>query len=220
MRQTLLLLIALAILAVAGNAQAHPAVTAAPSLENPDDAIIAIEHCSKAKSWRVTLKAGEPLTLELFTCPQNSLPLFKEEDSDGWPYPYNHQVLLLEKRQREHIEVLNAYYSELEFLRVEPGHIRAENVDAVIWTSNVKCGSCHAGPAGILLWNESEKQYDWNESWLEQKPQASTIEAVLPPGDYFDSDDSGLIWSKNHSAIVMRAAVHDSTPEDAHCCPH
>jgi hypothetical protein len=196
--------------------QTFPAITAAPSLDDPDSAIAAKTQCTKAKSWRITLKAGELLTLELFSCSEGTLELFKNEDFDGWPYPHKHQVLLLEKSQNKHIEILAAYYSELEFLRVETGHLKATNSDAVIWTANVKCGSCLRGPEGILVWNTSGKRYEWNEEWLASKPQREMLESALPVG-YYLGDAESLHWTKNRTSVYIQSAVF--SPNDAHCCP-
>jgi hypothetical protein len=217
MRKAILFIAIISIETVRSIAEPHLSVTTAPSLLNPSDAVTAIERCSKARSWRVTLKANEPLTLELLSCSESThLQIFKESDFDGWPYPYQHQVLLLERRRRDSIKIIAALYSELEFIRVEPGKIKANNTGAVIWTSDVKCGTCHAGPEGILVWNKIEKRYDWNASWLDEESQISAIRAALPENYELDEAES-LFWSEDHSTIFLRAAVH--TAVDAHCCP-
>jgi hypothetical protein len=195
----------------------HPRVEASPSLENPADAIAAIHRCAPQTSWHVTLKATEPLILELLNCPTNvHLSVFKDSDDDGWPWPYEHQVLLLERRTRWHLEIVSALFSELNFRRVEPGKLEDSNTDAVLWSYMIKCGSCHGGPEGVLVWNNVDKRYDWNASWLRDKSQVKAIEAALPVDHYLDEAES-LFWSEDRSAMFLRSAVH--APGDAHCCP-
>jgi hypothetical protein len=215
------ILTAAAIFAVGAQTDHHwseyPRITTEPSLENPSDAITAVHRCAKTASWQVTLKAGEPLVLELLTCPTDFHPqVFKEDDDADWPWPEAHQVLLLERRRRWQTAIVSALYSDLNFRRVEPGRIEGSNTDAVLWSYNIKCGSCHGGPEGILMWNDGGERYEWNAEWLGNKPQSVTIEAALPENYYLDEAES-LFWSEDRSGLYLRSAVH--SPADAHCCP-
>lgn len=117
----------------------HPHLTVAPSVSNPDDAMVALHRCAKSASWNVTLKTHEPLTLELLTCPGDFHPkALGEPDDEGWPWSIRRQVLLLEQRGRWRVKVVSALYSDLVFTRVEPGSIEGSDTDAVLWSYSIK----------------------------------------------------------------------------------
>lgn len=194
----------------------HPIITTEASLQNPKDALTAIRHCNKTASWKVTLKVDDPLTLELLTCPNSFHPkaLGDPDDNDGWPA--EHQVLLLERNHRWHTEIVSALYAELNFRRVEPGKITDDKREVVLWSSMIRCGSCHSGPEGILVWNDVKKRYDWNASWLNDEAQVRAIDAALPDAYYLDEAES-LFWDEDRSSLYLQSNVHAAT--DAHCCP-
>ena len=188
----------------------HPYVTAAELGKDTVDAKASLRACRLYSSWPVELKPGEQLTLERRICPGR---FRQDEDDEGWPGGVQHEVLLLESRNWWHTKIVSARFSDLDFTMVEVGKT-AGGSDAVIWSYSIKCGSCHGGPNGVLVWSPRSASYDWNENWFDSF--SSMVRGKLPTEDYPDSPAS-LTWENLGRQLGYSSAVYD--PGDANCCP-
>lgn len=189
----------------------HPYLTTADLGVDTPDAKASFRDCRLYASWPLELKQGEHLILERRICPNG---FHKDEDDQGWlGDPVQHEVLLLESRNWWHTTIVSALFSDLDFTTVDVGKA-ADGSDAVIWSYFIKCGSCHGGPNGVLVWSPKTNSYEWNKNWFD--PFSSVVTSKLPSGDYPDSPAS-LAWENLNRQLSYDKPVYG--PGDAHCCP-
>lgn len=195
---------------------AHPKYVLHSGIENADDVLLARKACNTTTIWNTELHKGFPEKLVLLTCPK--IVKFKIDEKDremNEAWPADRQVLLLERQTGGQVDILTARIPDSNVQRVAPGKSESGE-QAVLWSFMDRCGSCHSGPEGILLWNPSHNAYEWNDDLSASIRE--TISSRLP-ADYYLDEAQKLSWEEygTYSVIQLQADVH--TASDAHCCP-